>query len=292
MSTARTILVTGATGSIGGGTALALARRGAKVVVLGRNAAKLNTLAERLRQVAATGAGSSSEAQVSTLEIDLSDMASVRRAAAEVLDRCPTIHGLVLSSATYLEGGPHVLASGHETMFATNVMGPFLLTQLLLPRLQESVATVLHVIATFNPQIDWDDLESLNSYTTWRAFTRSKVLDRALAGELARRYAGKVTSIAFDPTFIKADPGVAKQWPAGPIGFAMRTMSAIFAKRPAVAGEPAAELVLSSGDRSALNGALFKLAKRVAKPDPTMADAELGARLWGELERLTGVVVG
>ncbi len=50
---------------------------------------------------------------------------AVKLAAAEALDRFPTVHGLVLSAVAHVQGGPIVLRSGHELMFATNVMGPF-----------------------------------------------------------------------------------------------------------------------------------------------------------------------
>ncbi|MBL4734881.1 MAG: hypothetical protein JKY18_06010 [Flavobacteriales bacterium] len=64
-------------------------------------------------------------------------------------------------------------------------------------------------------------------------------------------------------------------------------MSVFFAKPPAVAGEPIANLMLAHKDRSAINGALFKLDKRIEKPDKAMNDKVFGKRLWEELERLT-----
>ena len=62
-----------------------------------------------------------------------------------------------------------------------------------------------------------------------------------------------------------------------------------FAKPPAIAGEPMADLMLSYPDRYAINGALFKLDKRVEKPDKAMNDTVSGKRLWDELEVLTGL---
>jgi hypothetical protein len=66
-------------------------------------------------------------------------------------------------------------------------------------------------------------------------------------------------------------------------------MTVLLAKPPAVAGEPIANLMLSYTDRSAINGALFKLDKRIEKPDKVMNDEVLGKRLWDELVRLTGL---
>ena len=64
-------------------------------------------------------------------------------------------------------------------------------------------------------------------------------------------------------------------------------MTLLIAKPPAVAGEPIANLMLSYKDRSAINGALFKLDKRVEKSDKAMSDEVLGKRLWDELVLLT-----
>ena len=117
------------------------------------------------------------------------------------------------------------------------------------------------------------------------------MMNRVIAGELARQNAGKISSIPFNPTFIidKKDPELDKRWPFGFMGFSWRVMTLLFAKPPAVAGEPIADLMLSHRDRSALNGALFKLDKRVEKPDKAMNDEVLGKRLWDELVLLTGL---
>ena len=97
--------------------------------------------------------------------------------------------------------------------------------------------------------------------------------------------------MAFNPWFIidKSDPELAKRWPSGFMGFFWRVMTMLLAKPPEVAGEPIANLMLSYQDRSAINGALFKLDKRVEKPDKAMNDRVLGERLWDELELLTGL---
>jgi len=70
--------------------------------------------------------------------VDFSEMKSVRHAAEEAMNRFPVINGLVLSVGVLIQDGPNVQPSGHEVMFATNVMGPFLFTQLLLKRMQKS----------------------------------------------------------------------------------------------------------------------------------------------------------
>ena len=73
------------------------------------------------------------------------------------------------------------------------------------------------------------------------------------------------------------------------MGLYWRVMAGLFAKPPAVAGDPIADLMLLDRDRSAINGALFKLDRRVEKPDAAMNDEALGTKLWDELVRTTGL---
>jgi NAD(P)-dependent dehydrogenase (short-subunit alcohol dehydrogenase family) len=287
----QTILIAGANGNIGGAAAIALARRGARVVLLGRSPDKLKARADSI-SVALSEAGIEyQDTDIATLVIDFSDMESVRLAAAEAINRFPVINGLILSVGVLKQNGPNILLSGHELMFATNVMGPFQFTQLLLERMQQSDGLVLHVVAPHHKEIDWDDLESIKNHKTGTAFNRTKTCNRVIAAELARRYAGNISSVAFNPTYVidKTDPELKKRWPTGFMGFFWRMMTIFFAKPPAVAGEPIANLMLSHRDRSAINGALFKLDKRVKKSDKAMNDEVLGKRLWDELNLLTGL---
>ena len=291
MTSKQTILVAGATGNIGGGAAVALAKRGARVVILGRKLERLETRADSIRGALSEEGIEGQETDITTLVIDFSNMESVRLAAAEAMDRFPMIHGLILSSVALIQDGPNILPSGHELMFATNVMGPFLFIQLLFDRMEQSDGLVLHVINPSKIDIDWDDLESIRNHKTETAFERTKIMHRVIAGELARRYAGKISSVAFNPWFIidKSDPELAKRWPSGFSGFVWRIATALIAKPPAVAGEPIADLMLSYQDRSAINGTLFKLDKRIEKPDKAMNDEVLGKRLWDELVLITGL---
>jgi NAD(P)-dependent dehydrogenase (short-subunit alcohol dehydrogenase family) len=290
MTQMQTVLIAGATGNVGGGAAVALAKRGARVVLLGRKPNTLEAKADSIR--AALSEVGIQEAAIDTLAFDFSDMESVRLAAADALNRFPEIHGLILSVGALVQNGPNILPNGHELMFATNVMGPFLFTQLLLERMQQSDGLVLHVIALHKEIVDWDDLESIKKHKTGDAYNRTKTMNRVIAAELARRYAGKISSVAFNPTFIidKEDPELEKRWPEGFMGFFWRVMTVLFAKPPAVAGEPIADLMLSYRDRQAINGALFKLEKRVEKPDKAMNDTALGQRLWDELVQITGLL--
>jgi len=290
VTNSQTVLIAGATGNVGGGAAVALARHDAHVVLLGRKQVTLDAKADWIRAALAQDGLEHSGAAIDTLVVDLADMGSVRHAAADALNRFPAINGLILSAVALVQNGPNILPNGHELMFATNVMGPFLLTQLLLERLERSDGLVLHVVAPFHERIDWDDLESIKKHKTGEAYNRTKTMNRAIAAELARRCAGKVSSVAFNPTFIidKADKELQNRWPEGFMGLFWRAMASLFAKRPAVAGGPIADLMLSHEDLHGINGALFKLDKQ-RTPDKAMTDRELGTRLWNELVLITGL---
>ena len=293
MTNKQTILIAGATGNVGGGATLALAKRGTRVVLLGHRLKTLETKADSLRVTLSKEGIKFQDEDITTLAIDFSDMKSVRLAATEAMNRFPKIDGLILSSVVLKQNGPNILPNGHELMFATNVMGPFLFTQLLLERLQQSDGLVLHVVAPFYKEIDWADLESIKKHKTEDAYNRTKVCNRVIAGELARQYAGKISSVAFNPSFIidKKDPELKKRWPSGFMGFFWKVMTLLIAKPPVVAGEPIANLMLNYEDRDAINGAYFKLDKLVKKPDKAMNDEVLGKRLWDVLVQLTGLAI-
>jgi hypothetical protein len=149
---------------------------------------------------------------------------------------------------------------------------------------------VLHVIAPFHEDIDWSDLESINHHRPEAAYHRTKTCNRIIAAELARRYSGNISSVAFNPSFIidKEDPELKKRWPKGFTGLYWNVLTLMIAKPPEVAGEPIADLMTKSHDREELSGALFKLEKRISKPDKAMKDEISGKRLWDLLVQITG----
>ncbi len=285
MTDKQTILITGATGNVGGGAAVALAKRGARVVLLGRKLETLEARADSIRSALSEARIGCQDTDIATLVVDFTDMESVKLAATEAMNRFSRIHGLILSAVLIGQNTPKVLPNGHEVRFATNVIGPFLFTRLLLDRLQQADGLVLQVTAPWYKKIDWDDLESIN-HNAMTAYEIAKTMQRAIAAELARRYAGKIPSVAFNPYFImdKSQPEQLKRWP-----IFWRVLAVFLAKAPAAAGEPIADLMLSYRDRAAINGAYFKLSKRIAKPDKAMNDEVLGKRLWDELVLLTGL---
>ena len=200
--TGSTVLVTGGTGGIGRATALGLARMGANVAITGRDAARAEHTAREIRS--ATGV------QVDVFLADHSGQAEVRRLADEVLQRLPRIDVLVNNVGGYWNTR-HVTADGLERTFAVNHLAPFLLTDLLLTRLQQrDHARVVTVASHAHAQgrIDFDDLQCERSYSGARAYNQSKLANVLFSYELARRLQGSaVTANAVHPGVVSTSLG-------------------------------------------------------------------------------------
>ncbi|MEE8552895.1 MAG: SDR family NAD(P)-dependent oxidoreductase, partial [Desulfobacterales bacterium] len=103
MTNKQTILIAGSTGNIGGGAAVALAKRGSRVVLLGRRLERLEARADSIRPALSEARIECQDTDIATLVIDFSDMDSVRLAAAEAISRFPMINGLILSVGAVIQ---------------------------------------------------------------------------------------------------------------------------------------------------------------------------------------------
>jgi retinol dehydrogenase 14 len=203
----RTVLVTGATSGIGRATALGLATMGARIAVTGRDRGRTEDAA---REISAAGGRS-----VEMFVADLSSQAQVRRLASEVLERLPRIDVLINNAGGYWNSR-HVTADGLERTFAVNHLAPFLLTNLLLDRLERSAPARVVTVASnahATGRIDFDDLQGGLSYSGGRAYSQSKLANLLFTYQLASRLRGSaVTANALHPGVVRTsfgaeDPG-------------------------------------------------------------------------------------
>jgi len=196
----RTCIVTGANAGIGYETALGLARLGARVVMVCRNPQKAERAMASIREKTGNDG-------LQLAIADLSVQASVRELAAKLLDRLPAIHVLV-NNAGLIVAGRKETADGVETTFAVNHLAGFLLTDLLLERLQESApARIVNVSSAAHQggHIDFDDLEGRWKYSMWGAYGQSKLANVLFTYELARRLEGtRVTANGLHPGFVRS----------------------------------------------------------------------------------------
>ncbi len=196
----RTVLITGANTGIGHVTATTLARRGADVFIACRSRAAGEAALGRIR--AAGG-----HAQL--LSLDLGDLESVRACAADFNARGKPLHVLINNAG--VAGTKGLSKSGFETTFGVNHVGPFLLTQQLLPRLREAdqarVVTVASKAHYNAKRIDWDALRRPTRGAFGLAeYEVSKLANVLFSAELARRLAGtRITTYALHPGVIASD---------------------------------------------------------------------------------------
>ena len=180
----RTILVTGCTlGGLGHYTALELARRGARVVLAGRSAEKLTETEREIRAQVP-------HAELVQLEVDLSELESVRKAAAAAAPLGPI--DLLVNNAGVMAPPYRRTVDGLELQMATNHFGPFLLTGLLLPALVSSgsarvvtVSSQMHRTARKAPLGDPRNQEG--RYLKWPVYGQTKLANLLFTYELDRR---------------------------------------------------------------------------------------------------------
>jgi NAD(P)-dependent dehydrogenase (short-subunit alcohol dehydrogenase family) len=199
----KVVLITGGNSGLGRATATELARRGATVVITARRAERGVEARDAIR--AATGG------DVHWVPLDLASFASVRRCAAEVVERFDRLDVLVNNAGALLSARSET-AEGFETTFGVNHLGHFLLTGLLLDRLRASapsrvvtVSSTLHWIAF---GLDFTDLQATRRYDGMVAYASSKLANVLFTRELARRLEGTgVTANSLCPGLVASSFG-------------------------------------------------------------------------------------
>lgn len=207
--TGRTVVLTGPTSGLGRAAAGSFARMGARLVLVGRDAGRL----ERARsELLAETPG----LEAATIVADMASLASVRAAADRILEGEPRLDVVVDNAGTMLETR-ELTGDGFERTFATMVLGPFVLVARLLPRLAESPDGRIVAVTSggmYTQRLPLDDLAFENgTYTGARAYARAKRAQVALVREWAGRLAGRgVVANAMHPGWADT-PGLAASLP-------------------------------------------------------------------------------
>jgi NAD(P)-dependent dehydrogenase (short-subunit alcohol dehydrogenase family) len=278
----RICLVTGANRGLGKATALGLARQGATVVILGRDAMRVAAASDDVRT-------RSGNPDVSYMVVDLGSFASVHNVAGEVARRFDAIHVLVNNAGVNLARRV-VSPDGIEMTFAVNHLGPFLLTNLLLPQLRAGAPSrVVNVTSWFERfgRIDFDDIRGTRRrYGPLRAYYQSKLANALFTYELAERLAGTgITVNCVDPGLAATDLLRDRMW------WSPRWLQPIWrtlllspdrGARAAIHAASALELVDLTGRCFGTRG----LAKRTSRRS---CDPTLRKRLWQVSAELTGL---
>jgi NAD(P)-dependent dehydrogenase (short-subunit alcohol dehydrogenase family) len=198
----KNFVITGANSGIGKVTALELAKRGARVILACRSAEKTQPVIDEIKR-------ESGNDKIEFVALDLSDLASVRRCAEQLLALDIPIHGLINNAG--LAGSRGTTKDGFEMTFGTNHLGHYLLTRLLLDRIKQSgPARIVNVASASHYQargIDWNALrEKTKSRTGLHEYSVSKLSNVLFTKELARRLEGtNVTTYALHPGVVATD---------------------------------------------------------------------------------------
>ena len=278
--TGRTVLVTGGTNGIGLATAGALARAGAVVTVVGRDADKTRRVVASLRR-------DSGNDRLEGVVADLSAQAEVRRVAADFSGTHERLDVLVNNVGGYW-ATRHVTADGLERTFALNHLAPFLLTHLLLPLLQASTpARVVTVSSGAHAmgRIDFADLQGERRYGGQRAYSQSKLANLLFTYELARRLHGTgVTANALHPGVVRTHFGREDASGLYRVGLPLARPFMLSPER----GAETSVFLASSPEVDGVSGKYF-VRKRPRRSSRASYDTEVARRLWQVSAELTGL---
>ncbi len=278
----KTVMISGFTAGVGQAAAFALARQGADLALVCRNAEKGRAVVEAIR------AGTDCE-RVDMLVGDLGSQSELRRIADEFLASDRPLHALFNNAGVVVQGRT-LTEDGLETTFAVNHLAYFLLTRLLLERLRASaparvVCTSSDAHQVFTRRgLDFDDLQAERRYKTFDVYGRSKLANILFTRELARREKGTgVTANAFPPGFVGSNFGKNN----GPVARIAMGLLSPFSRSPERGAETGVYLC-SSPEVAGISGDYFydKKPLEPAEWAKRPADAE---RLWAISEQLTGL---
>ena len=307
----RRAIVTGGNSGIGEATALELARRGATVVIASRNLRKAEAAALQMRKQVPPE-------RIVTAELDLASLASVHRFAEAELARPEPLDLLINNAGVMAPPKRLQTEDGFELQFGTNVLGPFTLTGLLLPKLEQRAAradktaglvegehtgpriVMLASVAHRRGELHFDDLQAARSYSPMGSYQQSKLADLMLALELDHRLRAQgstVLSVAAHPGF--ASTNLFRSESHGSFenavrGAVARVVQVLFnsSAQGAVPTLYAATSTEATGGGYYGPTSLFETRGGDAGPSkisPQARDLADAARLWSACEDLTGI---
>ena len=273
----KVCVVTGATSGIGKAAATALARMGAQIVLVGRDQGRTEATAAEIGANAAVPP----KAEIA----DLASMEQVHALAGRLgsLERID----VVVNNAGLVLGERRVTEDGFEHVFAVNHLAPFLLTNLLLPRLTGSApARVVTVTSDAHSaaNLDLDDPNLEHGWDSWRSYANSKLANILFTRELARRLDG--TGV----TANCAHPGVVRTG-FGREGKTLLRLGTTIARPFFLSPERGADTIVylaSSPDVAGETGGYYVKRQR-REPSAAARDDAAARRLWDISEKLTGL---
>ncbi|XP_004418363.1 PREDICTED: retinol dehydrogenase 14 [Ceratotherium simum simum] len=288
----KTVLITGANSGLGRATAAELLRLGARVIMGCRDRARAEEAAgqlrRELRQAGGPDAGGAGELVVK--ELDLASLRSVRAFCQEMLQEEPRLDVLINNAGIFQ--CPYMKTEdGFEMQFGVNHLGHFLLTNLLLGLLKSSAPSRIVVVSSKlykYGDINFEDLNSEQSYNKSFCYSRSKLANILFTRELARRLEGtNVTVNVLHPGVVRTNLGRHIHIPllVKPL---FNLVSWAFFKTPAEGAQTSIYLA-SSPEVEGVSGKYFGNCKE-EELLPKAMDESLARKLWDISEVMVGIL--
>jgi retinol dehydrogenase 14 len=276
--TGKTVLITGANSGIGFAAATALARMGARILLVCRDPKRGADAQAAIADVATDDAPR-------LLLADLSSLRQVRALAEDLHRHFPAIDVLI-NNAAGMFSERRMTGDGNERTFAVNHLAPFLLTNLAIDLLKTAGRARIVNVAAESPlgKLDFDNLQGEKRYGFLSAYFRSKLANIVFSNELARRLEGTGVTVN------SMSPGPTKTR----FGDNMTGLPALFPlimKRLFPGPETGARTLVylaSSPELEAVSGG-FYLRQRPRQAKPVASDREVAARLWQISADLVGL---
>lgn len=268
----KVCLVTGANGGLGKATAIALAQLGATVILACRDK-------ERGDKTKADVISVTKNTNIELILVDLSLQESIQRMATTFNEKYDRLDVLINNAAIY-KSQRIMTSEGLELMFATNHLGPFLLTILLLDKLKTSApARVLVITAPSTTPLDFDNLQGKQRFSSLQVFGVTKMCNLLFSYELAGRLAGS------DVTVNAVHPGLMKSNLMRETPLAMHWLTQLASTAPTKAASSLVYLA-SAPEMAGVTGKFFKDGKAI-ESNQYSHDLNIQRRLWDVSAALT-----
>src|SRR5918993_1162980 len=275
-------VVTGISAGIGRAAAVELARRGAHVVGVVRDAERGRAAVQEIRDRAPA-------AEVDLLVADLSSLDAVRELVEQIRTRYDHLD-VLLHNAGVAVYRRETTVDGYERTFATNHLAPYLLTRLLLDRLQAADSKPARVISVSSEahrqvrRIPWDDLQSERSYSAVAAYNLSKLANVLFVRALAERHDRQaVVANAVSPGFVRTELNRGATLTFRIFFTLVRPL-----QRPPETGADTLLWAATAPEAAAVTGSYFEK-RRPARTNPLASDRDAAERMWVASAELCGL---
>ena len=199
----KTVVITGGNAGIGKATAINLAKQGAEILITSRSEGKAKAAVEEIKSA-------SKNENIDFVLINLIDQESVKKAAVEIKTKCSKIDVLINNAGCYLSE-LELSPQGIEGQFATNHIGHFLLTNLILDNIKAAgkarIINLASIAHKYTRELNLDDINyEKEEYGGWKSYSRSKYCNILFTNELAKRLEGTgITANAVHPGGVRTE---------------------------------------------------------------------------------------